>query len=64
MAEIVRAFIGTKPTIGGAIRVFASTKRQLTIRIRQSVGSSGQSGLNRGVIVGEALAHLVSLRQE
>ncbi|MDH3772008.1 MAG: hypothetical protein OET79_13620, partial [Nitrospirota bacterium] len=46
------------------IRVFASTDRQLTNRIRQSVGSSGQSGLNQGVIVGKPLAQLVSLRQE
>ena len=29
------------------IRVFASIDRQLTNRIRQSVGSSGQSGLNQ-----------------
>ena len=46
------------------IRVFASIDRQLTNRIRQSVGSSGQSGLNQGVIVGKPLAQLVSLRQE
>ena len=46
------------------IRVFASTDRQLTNRIRQSVGSSGQSGLNQGVIVGKPLAQLVSLRNE
>jgi hypothetical protein len=46
------------------IRVFATTNRQLTSRIRQSVGSAGQAGLNQGVIVGELLAHLVSLRQE
>jgi hypothetical protein len=44
------------------IRVFASTDRQLTTRIRQSVGSSEQSGLNQGVIVGKPLAQLVSLR--
>lgn len=46
------------------IRVFASTDRQLTSRIRQSVGSSGQSGLDQGVIVGKPLAQLVSLRNE
>jgi len=46
------------------IRVFASTDRQLTNRIRQSVGSSGQSGLNQGMIVGKPLAQLVNLRQE
>ena len=46
------------------IRVFASTDRQLTSRIRQSVGSSGQSGLNQGVIVGKPMAQLVSLRNE
>jgi hypothetical protein len=46
------------------IRVFAITDRQLTSRIRQSVGSAGQAGLNQGVIVGELLAQLVSLRQE
>jgi hypothetical protein len=46
------------------IRVFASTDRTLTNRIRQSVGSSGQSGLNQGMIVGKPLAQLVSLRQE
>jgi hypothetical protein len=46
------------------IRVFASTDRQLTTRIRQSVGSSEQSGLNQGVIVGKPLAQLVSLRNE
>ena len=46
------------------IWVFASTDRQLTTRIRQSVGSSGQAGLNQVVIVGEPLAQLVSLRQE
>ena len=46
------------------IRVFASTDRQLATRIRQSVGSSGQAGLNQGVIVGKPLAQLVSLRQE
>jgi hypothetical protein len=49
---IVGAFIGTMPTLQGVdtIRVFASIERQLTIRIRQLVGSSGQSGLNRGLI--------------
>ena len=46
------------------IRVFASTDRKLTNRIRQSVGSSGQSGLNQGMLVGKPLAQLVSLRQE
>ena len=46
------------------IRVFASTDRQLTNRIRHSVGSTGQSGLNQGVIVGKPLAQLVSLRNE
>ncbi|TFG59262.1 MAG: DUF4384 domain-containing protein, partial [Nitrospirales bacterium] len=46
------------------IRVFASTDRQLTTRIRQSVGSSGQSDLNQGVLVGKPLAQLVSLRNE
>jgi hypothetical protein len=46
------------------IRVFASTDRQLTTRIRQSVGSSEQSGLNQGVIVGKPLTQLVSLRNE
>ena len=46
------------------IRVFATTDRQLTNRIRQSVGSSGQSGLNQGVIVGKPMAQLVSLRNE
>jgi len=46
------------------IQVFASTDRQLTNRIRQSVGSSGQSGLNQGVILGKPLAQLVSLRNE
>jgi hypothetical protein len=44
--------------------VFASTDRQLTNRIRQSVGSSGPSGLNQGVILGKPLAQLVSLRNE
>jgi hypothetical protein len=48
----------------GTIRVFATTDRQLTNRIRQSVGSSGQSGLNQGVIIGKPLAQLVSLRNE
>jgi hypothetical protein len=46
------------------IRVFASTDRQLTNRIRQPVGSSGPSGLTPGVIVGKPLAQLVSLRNE
>ncbi|MDH5774814.1 MAG: caspase family protein [Nitrospirota bacterium] len=46
------------------IRVFASTDRQLTTRIRESVGSSGQSDLNQGVLVGKPLARLVSLRNE
>jgi hypothetical protein len=46
------------------IRVFASTDRTLTKRIRQSVGSSGQSELNQGMIVGKPLAQLVSLRNE
>ncbi len=46
------------------IRVFASTGRQLTSRIRQSVGSSGQAGLNQGVLVGKPIAQLVSLRNE
>jgi hypothetical protein len=46
------------------IRVFASTDRQLTSRIRQSVGASGQSGLDQGVIVGKPMAQLVSLRNE
>lgn len=46
------------------IRVFATTDRKLTSRIRQSVGSSGQSGLNQGVIVEKPLRQLVSLRNE
>ena len=46
------------------IRVFASTDRNLTKRIRESVGSSGQSGLNQGRIVGKPIAQLVSLRNE
>ena len=46
------------------IRVFASTDRQLTTRIRESVGSSGQSDLNQGVLVGKPLTQLVSLRNE
>jgi hypothetical protein len=46
------------------IRVFASTDRQLTTRIRQSVGFSGQSGLNQGVLVGKPMAQLVNLRNE
>ena len=45
------------------IRVFASTDRHLTSRIRQSV-SSGQSGLTQGVIIGKPMAQLVSLRNE
>jgi uncharacterized protein DUF4384 len=54
----------TNPSGVDTIRVFASTDRQLTNRIRQSVGSSGQSGLNPGVIVGKTLAQLVSFRNE
>jgi hypothetical protein len=46
------------------IRVFASTDRQLTNRIRQAVSSSGQSGMSQGVIVGKPMAQLVSLRNE
>lgn len=46
------------------IRVFASTDRHLTSRIRQSVNLSGESGLNQGVIVGKPMAQLVSLRNE
>ena len=46
------------------IRVFASTDRGLTKRIRQSVGSSGQPGLNQGTIVGKPMTQLVSLRNE
>jgi len=46
------------------IRVFASIDRRLTTRIRQSVGSSGQSGFNQGRIVGKPMAHLVSLRNK
>jgi hypothetical protein len=46
------------------IRVFASTDRQLTSRIRESVSSSGQSEFNQGVIVGKPMAKLVSLRNE
>ena len=46
------------------IRVFASTDRHLTSRIRQSVNSSGESGLKQGVIVGKPMAQLVSLRNE
>ena len=66
MAAIVRAFIWdyANPPGVDTIRVFASTDRQLTNRIRPSVGSSGQSGLNQGRIVGKPMAQLVSLRQE
>ena len=46
------------------IRVFASTDRQLTHRIRQAVGSSRQQGSGKGPILGKPLAQLVSLRQE
>ena len=46
------------------IRVFASTDRQLTSRIRQSVGASGQPGLNQGRILGKPMAQLVNLRNE
>ena len=46
------------------IRVFASTDRQLTQRIRQAVGSSRQQGSSKGPILGKPLAQLVSLRQE
>ncbi len=46
------------------IRVFASTDRQMTARIRESVTSSGNSQMNQGVIVGKPMAQLVSLRNE
>jgi len=46
------------------IRVFASTDRKLTARIRQSVSSSGQTGLSQGRIIAKPMAQLVSLRNE
>ena len=46
------------------IRVFASTDRQLTNRIRASVGSSGSPGFDQGRITGKPMSQLVSLRKE
>jgi len=54
----------TNPPGVDTIRVFASTDKQLTHRIRRSVGFSGQQGSDKGEILGNPLAQLVSLRQE
>lgn len=46
------------------IRVFASTDRKLTNRIRASVGSTRDPGVEQGRITGKPMAQLVSLRKE
>ena len=46
------------------IRVFASTDRKLTNRIRQSVGATSQPGSGNAPIMGKPMSQLVSLRQE